>query len=221
MSGNTYDLYRCEFESFQESKEVSSGTAFFINSQGHLLTNHHVIDGCVQSKINYLKKESDVELISSDKNLDLALLKADVEPKSFISFSKNKLKKRDLITAAGYPLGIELSDDLKINDGKVSALKGLENNSNHIMHTININPGNSGGPIVNQKGELVAVAVSGMSKDITEGLNFGIKSTAVENFLMSNKINPTFRSVKLSTNSDKVNQLLEESTVYTFCKLKN
>ena len=142
-------------------------------------------------------------------------------PKSFISFSKSKLKKRDLITTAGYPLGIEFSDDLKINDGKISSLKGLDNNSNHIMHNIDINPGNSGGPIVNQKGELVAVAVSGMSKDIYEGLNFGIKSSAVENFLRSNKINPTMGAVKFSMSSDDVNQLLEESTVYTFCELAN
>ena len=141
-------------------------------------------------------------------------------PKSFISFSKSKLKKRDLITAAGYPLGLEFSDDLKINDGKISSLKGLDNNSNHIMHTININPGNSGGPIVNQRGELVAVAVSGMSKDTYEGLNFGIKSSSVENFLRSNDINPNIGLLKFSISKDKVNSLLEESTVYTFCELK-
>ena len=200
---------------------IASGSAFFINKQGNLLTNNHVIDGCVQSKINYFKEEYDAKLVATDKNLDLALLKTELVPKSFISFSKSKLKKRDLITTAGYPLGIEFSDDLKINDGKISSLKGLDNNSNHIMHNIDINPGNSGGPIVNQKGELVAVAVSGMSKDIYEGLNFGIKSSAVENFLRSNKIHPTMGAVKFSMSSDDVNQLLEESTVYTFCELKN
>ena len=179
-----------------------------------------MVDGCIQSKINYFNKEYDSQLIAIDKKLDLALLKVNIEPKSFISFSKNKVKKRELITAAGYPLGIEFSDDLKINDGKVSSLKGHDNNSNHIMHTININVGNSGGPIVNQRGELVAIAVSGMSKEITEGLNFGIKSSAVENFLESNNIIPDKNPIKLSMNSDKVNKLLEESTAYTYCEVK-
>jgi len=213
--------FQCNKQTSDDNElNIASGTAFFINNKGNLLTNNHVIDECVQSKINYFNKEYDAQLIATDKNLDLALLKVDIIPRSFISFSKNKVKKRDEITAAGYPLGIEFSDDLKINDGKVSSLKGLDNNSNHITHNININPGNSGGPIVNNKGELVAVAVSGMSKEITEGLNFGIKSSAVENFLRSNNINPKISSTKFSMNNDKVNQLLEESTVYTFCEIK-
>ena len=159
-------------------------------------------------------------MISTDNNLDLALLKVNIEPKSFISFSKNKVKKRHIITAAGYSLGIEFSDDVKIKDGKVISLKGLHNNSNHITHDIPVNPGDSGGPIVNKKGALVAVTVSGMSKETTEGLNFGIKSSAVENFLRSNNINVNISSTKFSMNDDKVNQLLEETTVYTFCEIK-
>ena len=144
--------------------------------------------------------------------------KAKVKPKSFISFSKNEPKKRQTITAAGYPLGKFLSDDLKINDGRISALKGFENNSNEIQHDIPINPGNSGGPIVNEKGQLVAIAVSGMAKDVTEGLNFGIKSSAAANFLKSNKISPSVGYMSFSMNDDKLVKLLEESTVYTFCE---
>ena len=196
----------------------TSGTAFFISNKGYLLTNSHVVEGCKVSKINYLNKEYDTELIASDKTLDLALLKAKVKPKSFISFSKNEPKKRQTITAAGYPLGKFLSDDLKINDGRISALKGFENNSNEIQHDIPINPGNSGGPIVNEKGQLVAIAVSGMAKDITEGLNFGIKSSAAANFLKSNKISPSAGYMSFSMNDDKLVKLLEESTVYTFCE---
>ena len=61
----------------------------------------------------------------------------------------------------------------------------------------------------------------GMSKDTYEGLNFGIKSSSVENFLRSNDINPNMELLKFSISKDKVNILLEESTVYTFCELKN
>jgi len=169
-------------------------------------------------KINYFNKEYDVKIIATDKTLDLALLKANVRPKSFISFSKDEPKKRQTITAAGYPLGQFLSDDLKINDGRISALKGFENNSNEIQHDIAINPGNSGGPIVNEKGQLVAIAVSGMAKDITEGLNFGIKASAAANFLKSNKISPSAGYMNFSMGEDKLVKLLEESTVYTFCE---
>ena len=57
-----------------------------------------------------------------------------------------------------------------------------------------------------------------MAKDITEGLNFGIKASAAANFLKSNKISPSTGYMSFSTSGDKLVKLLEESTVYTFCE---
>ena len=119
--------------------EIASGTAFFINSRGNLLTNNHVVDGCIQSKINYFNKDYDVQLIATDKNLDLALLKVDLKPKSFLSFSSVMPKKLQKIYVAGYPFGKGLSDDLKISSGIVSSLKGLEDNSNELQVDAPIN----------------------------------------------------------------------------------
>ena len=105
------------------------------------------------------------------------------------------------IYAAGYPLGKFLSDDLKFTDGIVSSLKGLEDNTNQITITAALNPGNSGVPVVNENGEVVGVAVSGLAKDLTEGINFAIKSETVKTFLKSNKIKPSssFYSKKLDS----------------------
>ena len=178
-----------ENDSEKEAKG-SSGTAFFINDRGHLLTNNHVIEGCKLSKISYKNKDYDTRLIATDKKLDLALLKAELKPKKFFIFSKDEPKKLNKIYVAGYPLGKGLSDDLKMNPGVVSSIKGFEDNSNEIQIDAPINPGNSGGPIINENGNLVAIAVSGLSKDQTEGINFGIKSSAAELFLKSNNINP-------------------------------
>lgn len=213
------ELYQCtsEDQSIAEGKGPSSGTAFFVTSKGHLLTNNHVVEGCKLSKIIYFDKEHDTQLISTDKTLDLALLKTKVRPKSYISFSKDEPKKRQQIIVAGYPLGKGLSDDLKINDGRISSLKGFENNSNEITVDVAINPGNSGGPIISKKGQLVAIAVSGLSKEVTEGINFGIKASAAKNFLKSNKINPSAGYLNFSMDDDKIVELLEESTVYTYC----
>ncbi len=57
-----------------------------------------------------------------------------------------------------------------------------------------------------------------MSKEVTEGISFGIKSSAVTNFLKTNKISPDIKLTSFSMNDEKVNQLLEESTVYIFCE---
>jgi len=213
-------IYVCEREQQSDSDGASgaSGTAFFINSKGHLLTNNHVIEGCVLSKISYKNKNYETKLIATDKTLDLALLKAEIRPNIFFNFSKDEAKKLSKVYVAGYPLGKGLSDDLKISSGIVSSLKGFEDNSNEIQIDAPINPGNSGGPIINENGDLIAIAVSGLAKDLTEGINFGIKASAAENFLKSNKINPKKSMYSGIKDNDKLLKILEEGTVYTFCE---
>ena len=199
------------------SNSGSSGTAFFVSNKGHLLTNNHVVDGCKVSKISYKGKDYDTKLIATDKTLDLALLKAELRPKSFFNFSKDNVKKLNKVYVAGYPLGKGLSDDLKISSGIVSSLKGFQDNSNEIQIDAPINPGNSGGPIINENGDLIAIAVSGLAKDQTEGINFGIKSSAAELFLRSNKVTPKKAMYSRIKDNDKLLEILEQGTVYTYC----
>jgi S1-C subfamily serine protease len=203
--------------SLSGNSKSSSGTAFFITRDGYLLTNHHVVNGCSISKLSYKNKDYDTKLIATDKTLDLALLKANIRPENYIEFSSSDPKKLQKIFVAGYPLGKGLSDDLKITSGIVSSLKGFKDNSNEIQVDAAINPGNSGGPIVNESGELVAIAVSGLSKKLTESINFGIKADAARTFLKTNKVSPSISRFSFSNNSDKLLKILEDSTVYTYC----
>ena len=201
----------------EDENNGSSGTAFFVSNKGHLLTNNHVVDGCEISKITYQDKDYDTQLLATDTTLDLALLKADLRNKSYLNFSGDEAKKMQKIYVGGYPLGKGLSDDLKISSGIVSSLKGFEDNSNEIQIDAAINPGNSGGPIINEDGELVAIAVSGMSKDTTEGINFGIKASAAERFLKSNNLKASSSFFSSSKDNDELLEILEEATVYTYC----
>ena len=217
-----YQNYRCPNDyadtGSDQGPSGSSGTAFFINSRGLLITNNHVVEGCESQKISYRNKDHVAKIIATDKTLDLALLKTKIRPKSYIEFTAVEPKKLNEIFVAGYPLGKGLSDDLKISSGIISSLKGFEDNSNEIQIDAPINPGNSGGPIINKKGLLVGIAVSGLAKDQTEGINFGIKSSAAESFLKANKIKPIKSSnLKVKSNDDLLN-ILEEGTVYTYCE---
>ena len=198
---------------------ASSGSGFFINRKGYFVTNYHVVAECNdKSKITFKEKDVDAKLIAKDQFLDLALLRAKVKPENFLNLSTSPPEKIQKIYVAGYPFGKGLSDDLKITQGIISSLKGYGDNSNEIQIDAAINPGNSGGPIVNETGELVAVAVSGMAKDMSEGINFGIKASSVKNFLDINKIKYSTKGLSLySTNTKKLNNILEASTVYIFC----
>ena len=147
----------------------------------------------------------------------MALLKADVKNETYISISNNPPSKLQRIIAAGYPFGKYLSDDIKFTSGIISSLKGLGDDSTRLQIDAALNSGNSGGPIVDEKtGELVAVAVAGLRKDLTEAVNFGIKAGSVKNFLESNQIDVALQNKKY--NSTSVAKLLEDATMYTFCK---
>ncbi len=198
--------------------EGASGSAFFISNKGHIITNFHVIETCNDnSKIFYNNSEIDAKLIAKDKYLDLALLKAEVNNTRFILISNMAPKKLQRIIAAGYPFGKDLSDDMKFTSGIVSSLKGIQDDSTRLQIDAALNPGNSGGPIVDENtGKLVAVAVAGLRKDMTEAVNFGIKAGSVKNFLESNQIN--ISTLAKSYSRGEVAELLENSVLYTFCK---
>ena len=216
-----YEFINCKTSSASGSTGdvASSGSGFFINNKGYFVTNYHVVAECNdKSKIAFKEKDVDAKLIAKDQSLDLALLRAKVRPKNYLNLSSSPPEKIQIIYVAGYPFGKGLSDDLKITKGVISSLKGYGDNSNEIQIDAAINPGNSGGPIVNEGGELVAVAVSGLAKDQSEGINFGIKASSVKNFLDVNKIKYSTKKLSLySTNTKKLNNILEASTVYTFC----
>jgi S1-C subfamily serine protease len=200
----------------QSSGKGASGSAFFISSN-YLITNNHVIEGCDNnSKIIYQTKEIDAQLIAKDKFLDLALLKVNINNDVYISISNEPPSKLQRIIVAGYPFGKYLSDDMKFTSGIISSLKGLGDDSTRLQIDAALNPGNSGGPIIDENtGELVAVAVAGLSKAKTEAVNFGIKAGSVKNFLEANQIDTTFFKKKYSRAG--VAKLLESATMYTFC----
>ena len=219
---NSYTTEQCENSDNQDGSNdrdiASSGSGFFINNKGYFITNNHVVKGCKQSKITFKEEEVDAELIATDETLDLALLRAKVKPKDYLNISDEPPEKMQKVFVAGYPFGKGLSDDLKFTQGIISAVKGYADNSNQIQLDAAINPGNSGGPIVNEDGDLVAVAVSGMSKSKSEGIGFGIKASSVKNFLEVNNVKYSSSSlINFGFGEKKLVKLMEASTVYTFC----
>ena len=196
---------------------AGSASAFFINQNGFLITNQHVIEGCQnKSKIIYKSKEYKTQVIAEDATLDLALLKADIKDTPYLEISKQPLKKLQQIVVAGYPSGKNLSDDIKVTTGVISSLKGFQDNSNQFQMDAAINPGNSGGPVVDRKnGELLGVAVAGLRG--AEGIKFAVKKSSLQNFLDANR-NKITEIKKLNNQSQSVIDKIEDATLYIFCK---
>ena len=195
---------------------IKSGSAFFVNNKGNIITNNHVVEKCNGPVgIIYQAKEYPAKVISTDKRLDLAVLNSNVKPGQYLKLSKRSGDKLDRVVAAGYPLGDKISGQLKLTAGIISATIGWNNNVNEFQIDAALNPGNSGGPIVNDAGNLLGVAVAGL-KD-RQNLNFAIKSKAVKDFLDVNKISYSTAAMDFDMDNKKRLKLLEESTVFIFC----
>mgnify|MGYP001199522526 FL=1 len=203
---------------------TGSGTAFFISDEGHMITNHHVVNYCNITKVNYFGKTGTAKILAYDRINDLALLETDLNPKDKFNISNKDAKLLDDIYVAGYPFGQAVSSSVKVTKGVVSALAGLQNNYALVQIDAAIQPGNSGGPIVNTNGDVIGVAVAKLDyKDAMESYgvtpentNFGIKSSILKNFTSANSIkSPDMDSKKIST--EVIGEKIQNATAYVGC----
>jgi serine protease Do len=166
------------------------GSGFFINADGYLITNFHVIEGETEISVEvYHQKDGQldretykqVKIIAINKFHDLALLKIEDKnaPKfKFITLgNSDALNVGDAVFAVGSPLGLERTVTQGILSTKTRQLEG----NLFLQTSTQINPGNSGGPLFNLAGEVVGV--TNMKISFGEGLGFAIPVELVKNFL--------------------------------------
>ena len=139
---------------------ASSGSGFAVSPDGYVITNHHVIDGCEKVVVHIKGKELPVTVVTYDPQNDLALLKGDFSPKTVFPLSNNRPELLQDIYVAGYPFGDKFSTAVKVTKGIISSLTGLGNNFSNIQIDAALQSGNSGGPILDDLGNVVAVAVA-------------------------------------------------------------
>jgi serine protease Do len=166
------------------------GSGFFLNEDGFLITNFHVIEGETQISVEvYHQKDGQldrktykqVRIIALNKFADLALLK--VEDKDAPRFKSVPLGSADVLSvgervfAIGSPLGLERTVTEGILSTKTREMGGLL----YLQTTAQINPGNSGGPLFNLSGEVIGV--TNMKVSAGEGLGFAIPVESVKFFL--------------------------------------
>jgi S1-C subfamily serine protease len=196
---------------------ANSGTGFFINRDGILLSNYHVVQGCASVSLYHNGVKYPSNIIASDRTNDIAIISSSKKSNQYFRVDKDGPSLLEEIFVAGYPLGLQVSNSLKVSSGRVSSLAGFGDNYANFQLDAAINPGNSGGPIINKKGNVVGIAVAYLPD--AQGFNFGIKSSTVNSFVNSNKIN--FSSPNMSEMSTKeLSKLMNEATVFIECSMK-
>ena len=174
-------------------RQASSGTGFAVSKDGFIVTNQHVIDSCQGVQITSTSQTFSAEVVAFDLPNDLAVLKANFSPSHVFPVRRRGPILSEDIYVAGFPFGYGLSTSLKVTKGVVSSLSGIGNNFSNIQIDAALQPGNSGGPILDEKGNVVGVAVAKLDRKETEkifgavpeNINFGIKANVVISILQS------------------------------------
>ena len=165
--------------------EKGLGSGFFI-SKDEIITNYHVIENATSIFVtDKYKKRSSAVVIKKDLKRDLALLKTNTSGKP-VKFFEGQLKQGEMVEALGHPKGRKFS----ITKGWISAIRKEssvysatgKSDVLFIQTDAAINPGNSGGPLF-YKDKVVGVNTQGLHKDTTEGMNFAVHFSEVNQFL--------------------------------------
>jgi serine protease Do len=158
------------------------GSGFFVNDQGYIITNFHVIKNERHFTVIQLVKTQHeskrviykkIRIVAVDPLHDLAVLKIDEplkEPITPIVFTPDatSLTSGNTVVAIGHPLGLEQT----VTEGILSNPSRMFGGLMYLQMDAPINPGNSGGPLFNRYGEVIGVNNMGITQ--FQGLNFAI-----------------------------------------------
>jgi serine protease Do len=166
------------------------GSGFFINEQGYLITNYHVIEKETNIEVTLFQKAKDgfekekfkkVKIEAINPFIDLALLKIEDLGDTMVTYAYmgdiERVKVGEEVFAIGNPLGLERTVTNGVISTKNRAFEGLV----YIQTNADINPGNSGGPLFNLAGEVIGV--TNMGYIFFGGLGFAIPVDYVKHFI--------------------------------------
>ena len=167
------------------------GSGFFIDSQGTVVTNFHVVNGAIAVELQIPsmgKQRLSVDIIGVNPDRDLAILRLKPEDLLLVQESlgcvpyltignSDTVRRSDEIMTLGYPLG---QQSLKSTTGVVSGQEHIEGRF-MIQISAPINPGNSGGPSINQDGQVIGINTASIAP--AQNVNYIIPSNEVTQFI--------------------------------------
>ncbi len=166
------------FGSQSESRpQIGVGSGVIISSDGYIVTNNHVVANASQLQVTLNNNKSyEAELVGTDPNTDIALLKIKVDEKlPYLAFGdSDNTKIGEWVLAVGNPFNLTST----VTAGIISAkARDLGRNQSFIQTDAAVNPGNSGGALVNTNGDLVGIntAISSQTGSYV-GYSFAVPS---------------------------------------------
>jgi S1-C subfamily serine protease len=201
---------------------VSAGTGFFINDQGLIITNRHVVKGAKTLLVVMNgKQQASGEVVMIDEEQDLALIKLKVvkEKTPFVHLAKSDSPGDGAeCTVMGYPLIDRLGAAIKITRGIVSSGSANEEGAD-IITDAKVNPGNSGGPMLDKFGNVMGIVVmKSANSQFEDSFGMAISAGKVRKFLDKNKIVVTAGDVAgAALNAEEIAAKVKPAAVCIIC----
>ncbi len=200
--------------STQQSSGQSSGTGFFVSSNGYIITNYHVVDGARNIKVtkvngdSYKKYSAKVEV--SDKQNDLAIIKITDPLFSSIgtlpyAFKFSVANVGEDCFVLGYPLVSTMGTDIKLTNGIISSRTGFNGSVSEYQMSAPVQPGNSGGPLFDKGGNVIGVVCAKHAG--AENAGYAVKASYIRNLVELLPQNITFPQTNQLTGKNLPNQV--------------
>jgi len=180
-------------EKYIESNWKGNGTGFFIDKNGYIATNYHVVEGANEIEIEFtrngLKESYPAKIIQTDTQNDISIIKIySSEFNSFIKLPYNfKTNISDVgsnVFALGYPMALTtMGTEIKFTDGKISSKTGYQGDITTYQTTTPIQPGNSGGPLFDYDGNIIGINSAILRPDVADNVSYSIKSSYLKNLI--------------------------------------
>ena len=160
---------------------------------------------------------------TQDQINDIAILRSEDKSDNFLKLQDNPQLGQSIYTG-GYPYN-DVLDNFNFTIGNISGLRGTQSNISQFQFTAPVQPGSSGGPILNDKGGVVGVTVSGLGASFAEANNtlpqniaFGIKVGVVKDILNEEGIQfSQGQDFWFSASQEKIAQVAKDASVVIQC----
>jgi serine peptidase DegS len=170
-------LLRRDPAQVRQRVEGSLGSGVILDNEGHLVTNHHVIQGADQIRVQLADgRVATPTIVGTDPDTDLAVLRVDLDDPPVMPMGRsNEIRAGDVVLAIGNPFGLSQT----VTQGIVSATGrgrlGVTDFEDFIQTDAAINFGNSGGALINADGELIGINTAVLAQTLgTDGISFAI-----------------------------------------------
>ncbi len=163
-------------------KQEGTGSGVIISPDGYIVTNNHVIKNANEIEVTLDNKQTyNAELIGTDPNSDIAVLKIKAQNLPYLTFGdSDAVELGQWVLAIGNPYNLGTTVTSGIVSAKGRDLKGNKRIDNFIQTDAVVNPGNSGGALVNTEGQLIGINTMIFSMNGSYiGYSFAIPSNIV------------------------------------------